>query len=98
MLAERSPIKIWVSACSAPDQQHAAGSLYDLPDEVFMEAMERRYGIVANGGYRTPATRACGAVLAGGRRPITLHRSRQASLQPTRVCKPPSTGITAPVI
>jgi surfactin synthase thioesterase subunit len=47
MFAQRSPIKILVSACSAPDQQHAGGSLYGLPDEVFMEAMERRYGIVA---------------------------------------------------
>jgi medium-chain acyl-[acyl-carrier-protein] hydrolase len=45
-LAQRSPVKILVSACSAPGQQRG-GSLHSLPDEVFTEAMERRYGVVA---------------------------------------------------
>lgn len=47
MFAQRSPVKILVSACSAPGQQHAGGSLHGLPDEVFREAMDRRYGVVA---------------------------------------------------
>jgi surfactin synthase thioesterase subunit len=46
-LPQRSPFKILVSACSAPDQQYAGSSLDRLPEKIFMEAMERRYGIVA---------------------------------------------------